>query len=218
MSDDLPDLPDILNCPCCGGPPQYAQGINGLRIQVYVYCCHCPMRTEIVGSHEAAAAVWNKRPAAKVEVTILTPQPPPTNEAGDLWADIIAREDDPTLRALFVARREQGIAKYGRPLEVGNGRDFRADAIQEALDGLVYAEGLGDSAPAIWVRTCFRMALRTLVLEVPPTHALPEWRTGVPLDFGPPTREPGDGGKAWVDAWIGHDREQVRLFGAKEGE
>lgn len=62
MSDDLPDLPDILNCPCCGGPPQYAQGINGLRIQVYVYCCHCPMRTEIVGSYEAAAGGWNKRP------------------------------------------------------------------------------------------------------------------------------------------------------------
>lgn len=34
----------------------------------------------------------------------------------------------------------------------------------------------------------------------------------------PPTREPGDGGKAWVDAWIGHDRGQVRLFGAKGGE
>ena len=99
---------------------------------------------------------------------ILTPQPPPTNEAGDLWADIIAREDDPTLRAMFAARREQGIAKYGRPLGRDNGRDFRAGAIQEALDGLVYAEGLGDSSAASWVRTCFRAALRTLVMEVKP--------------------------------------------------
>ena len=98
---------------------------------------------------------------------LLTPQPPPTNDTGDLWATIIAREEDATLRDLFAARRGQGIAKYGRPLGTGNGRDFRADAIQEALDGLVYAEGLGDSAAASWVRVCFRAALRTLVMEVP---------------------------------------------------
>jgi len=94
---------------------------------------------------------------------VLTPQPSPTNEAGDLWATIIAREEDATLRDLFAARREQGIAKYGRPLGLGNGRDFRADAIQEALDGLVYAEGLGDSPEASWVRTMFRGALRALL-------------------------------------------------------
>lgn len=94
---------------------------------------------------------------------LLTPQPPPMNTTGDLWATLIAREDDPTLRALFIARREQGIAKYGRPLGLDNGRDFRADAIQEAMDGLVYAEGLGDSAAAAWVRMCFKSALRELV-------------------------------------------------------
>ena len=99
-------------------------------------------------------------------MNLLDPQPPPTNESGDLWSTLIAGEDDPELRALFAARREQGIAKYGRPLGRDNGRDFRADAIQEALDGLVYAEGLGDSAAASWVRTCFRGALRTLVMEV----------------------------------------------------
>ena len=94
---------------------------------------------------------------------LIAPQPPPANEAGDLWADIIAREQDPELRALFAARREQGIAKYGRPLGVGNGRDFRADAIQEALDGLVYAEGLGHVLGAGRVRVCFRNALRELI-------------------------------------------------------
>ena len=94
---------------------------------------------------------------------LLTPQPPPINETGDLWADLIAREDDPELRALFVARREQGIAKYGRPLGMDNGRDFRVDALQEACDGLVYSEGLGDSADAAWVRMMFKSALRTLV-------------------------------------------------------
>ena len=55
------DTPELLHCPCCDGPPQYATGISGVRFQVYVYCCHCPMRTEIVGGYEAAAAVWNKR-------------------------------------------------------------------------------------------------------------------------------------------------------------
>lgn len=94
---------------------------------------------------------------------ILDPQPPPQNTTGDLWADLIAREESPELRALFAVRREQGIAKYGRPLGRDNGRDFRADALQEALDGLVYAEGLGDSPAASWVRVAFRMAVRELM-------------------------------------------------------
>ena len=101
-------------------------------------------------------------------MSVLTPQPPPTNESGDLWADLIAREESPELRALFAARREQGIAKYGRPLGLDNSRDFRADALQEALDGLVYAEGLGDSSAASWVRVAFRMAVRELVGMVTP--------------------------------------------------
>lgn len=96
-------------------------------------------------------------------MSLLDPQPPPSNESGDLWATLIAREDDPELRALFAARREQGIAKYGRPLGMGNGRDFRVDALQEALDGIAYSGGLGDSAAASWVRVCFRSALRELL-------------------------------------------------------
>ena len=56
------DFPDLLHCPCCDGPPQYASGIRGVEIQVYVYCCHCTMRTEIGESYEEVAAVWNKRP------------------------------------------------------------------------------------------------------------------------------------------------------------
>lgn len=54
--------------------------------------------------------------------------------------------------------------------------------------------------------------------DPPARPLLSGWLADVPLDFGPPGSEPGDGGKAWVDAWIGQDREQVRLFGAKEGE
>ncbi len=99
---------------------------------------------------------------------LLTPQPPPTNNDGDLWADLIAKEEDAGFKELFEARRKQGIEKYGRPLGPNNGRDFRIDAIQEALDGLVYAEALGNSAAASWVRVCFRCALRTLVYELAP--------------------------------------------------
>lgn len=99
---------------------------------------------------------------------LLNPQPPPTNDDGDLWADLIAAEEDANLKALFIERREQGIAKYGRPLGSNNGRDFRADAIQEALDGLVYAQALGNSTAASWVRVNFRQALRTLVYDLAP--------------------------------------------------
>lgn len=77
---------------------------------------------------------------------LLTPQPPPTNEGGDLWADIIAREDDPAIRAAMTAPTNDGV--------------------RAAVAGIVYAEGLGDSSAASWVRVCFRAALRTLVMEV----------------------------------------------------
>ena len=81
----------------------------------------------------------------RAQLAALSAQPPPIPHTGDVWAEIIADtpETDP-LRPLFVARREMGIAKYGTALGRGNGRDFRADAVQEAIDGICYARGLGD--------------------------------------------------------------------------
>jgi len=38
-------------------------------------------------------------------------------------------------------RDEFGRAKYGTPLQIGNGRDFLTDAYQEALDLCVYLRG-----------------------------------------------------------------------------
>lgn len=77
--------------------------------------------------------------------TVLAEQPAPVQTDGDIWRDILddARLDrtvSPELYGLMAARRAQGIEQYGTPLQVGNRRDARADAIQEALDAIAYAE------------------------------------------------------------------------------
>jgi len=71
----------------------------------------------------------------------LQPEPPPTPGTGDLWLDVIERTTDPVLRELYLARRAQGLARYGVPLQRDNGRDHLRDAVQEAVDLVVYLEG-----------------------------------------------------------------------------
>jgi hypothetical protein len=56
-----------------------------------------------------------------------------------VWAEVIADTADPTLRALFEARRQFGIDKYKRPLQRDNGRDHENDLRQELADAIVYA-------------------------------------------------------------------------------
>ncbi len=74
-------------------------------------------------------------------MSLLHPQPSPVPADGDIWQDILDTTDaPPEMRALYAERRAQGIERYGTLLQVGNRRDFRADAIQEALDGIAYAE------------------------------------------------------------------------------
>jgi hypothetical protein len=68
----------------------------------------------------------------------LTPEPDPAPADGDVWAEIIARTSDPRLRALYVERRAQGIARYGVPLQRSNGRSHIVDALQEAVDLVAY--------------------------------------------------------------------------------
>lgn len=63
------------------------------------------------------------------EACAVAQQPPPVPSTGDVWALVI--ED-------MRQRREFGIAKYGVPLQVENGRDHLTDALQEALDLVVY--------------------------------------------------------------------------------
>lgn len=73
----------------------------------------------------------------------IQPQPTPIPAQGDVWAELIAgtracNPADPLL-PYMEARRQQGIDKYGVPLQRENGRDHHIDALQEALDGMVYA-------------------------------------------------------------------------------
>ena len=96
----------------------------------------------------------------RTQLALLAAQPPPLPTEGDVWAEVIADTDssDPLL-PFFVARREAGIAKYGVPLGRGNGRDFRADAMQEAMDGIAYCRGGGDRRSE-WF---FRLAAESLM-------------------------------------------------------
>lgn len=76
----------------------------------------------------------------------MTPQPAPRPGTGDMWKDLL---HDPVVRqfpnvvALGWQRRSVGIARYGVPLQLDNGRDMRQDAQEEALDLAVYLWALG---------------------------------------------------------------------------
>jgi hypothetical protein len=88
----------------------------------------------VVAGEPRYREVWpGERPS------LVIPEPAPKRGTGDVWAEIIAEARPGPVRDLYVARREQGIAKYGTPLQRDNGRDHVTDAIQEALDGLAYA-------------------------------------------------------------------------------
>ena len=71
-------------------------------------------------------------------------QPAPLPGTGDVWQEVIDGEPLAVLRELYVARRALGVARYGTPLQRGNGRDHLRDALEEALDLMAYlkAEGL----------------------------------------------------------------------------
>ena len=74
-------------------------------------------------------------------MSLLTPEPNPTAGHGDMWAQIIARlaPDDPLLPHC-IERRQQGIDRYGVPLQTGNGRNCARDLFQEQMDSIAYAE------------------------------------------------------------------------------
>lgn len=76
-------------------------------------------------------------------------EPPPIQAAGDVWQELIDECDDDALRALFVARRQMGIDKYGTPLQRDNGRNHRKDILEELLDAVAYARA-GDMVAIEW--------------------------------------------------------------------
>lgn len=94
------------------------------------------------------------------------PQPPPIPADGDVWAELIAlyeKDEIPgPLLALMRDRRRFGIAKYGTPLQRGNGRDHRADLMQELLDALAYAQA---AAPGSALRQLIEVTLLLASLD-----------------------------------------------------
>lgn len=92
-------------------------------------------------------------PAATPTITVgprpaATPEPPPVpNDKPALWDLVIGDIQAMDLGTLgtwativhdMMARDAFGRAKYGTPLQAGNGRDAIVDAYQEALDLCVY--------------------------------------------------------------------------------
>lgn len=73
---------------------------------------------------------------------ILPDQPAPTEGYGDVWAELLAGFVPEQIRPMCIERRALGIARYGTPLQLDNGRDMRRDAREEALDLAVYLWGV----------------------------------------------------------------------------
>lgn len=72
-------------------------------------------------------------------------QPAPKPSTGDVWLLVIedaAEAINHASRDMVIAdmeeRRRLGIARYGVPVQPGNGRNALVDAYQEALDLVVY--------------------------------------------------------------------------------
>ena len=102
------------------------------------------------------------------------PEPPPIGDAGEpLWPEVIARYAD---RSAFAAaareRHEFGVAKYGVALRAHNGRNARIDALQEAMDLIVYLEQMAQEAPTSWEAWAIRER-QASVVEL--AHMLLRW-------------------------------------------
>ena len=72
------------------------------------------------------------------------PEPSPEDAEGDVIAEVIAREEGGVLEPLLRDRRVFGLAKYGKPLARGNGRDHLRDSLDELLDAMAYAHAADD--------------------------------------------------------------------------
>lgn len=100
----------------------------------------------------------------------LEPQPPPQPGRGDVWMDVCVRLIDHPLvsydlHADMLARHHQGIARYGVPLQYGNGRDHHVDAYQESLDLVAYLHAAGESWWLRWGVILLAALLRRRMLR-----------------------------------------------------
>ena len=80
------------------------------------------------------------------------PEPMPIGGTGNpLWPEVIARyADRPAFTLAARERHEFGVAKYGVALRAHNGRNARIDALQEAMDLIVYLEQMIQEEPNGW--------------------------------------------------------------------
>ena len=111
------------------------------------------------------------------------PEPPPEDADGDVIAEAIDRERASARAATSVvpvcesflaeveevcaaleARRAFGLAKYGKPLQRGNGRDHLRDSLDELLDAMAYAHAADD-----W--DLYDSARRAVVVAIRKTQA-----------------------------------------------
>lgn len=97
---------------------------------LYDLAWHKENETEITEEH-AVNILGGKRPwelETQSPATAVQPAPTPTSEL-HVWAMVIQDMRE---------RNRDGIAKYGTPLQVDNGRDKLIDAYREELDKCVY--------------------------------------------------------------------------------
>lgn len=102
-------------------------------------------------------------------------QPAPAPNDGPSMHDLVAAQlraypngvggdAGPLVRAL-VARRALGLERYGTVLQASNGRDFTRDALDEAVDLVVYLRGALAECdqtvdPPRWLKIAYERALR----------------------------------------------------------
>ena len=85
-------------------------------------------------------------------VSLTGQQAAPRPGHGDMWQQVIERytgKIQPALLEVFRQRREMGLAKYGTPLQAGNGRSIFKDLADETLDRIVYAEQAATERPEL---------------------------------------------------------------------
>ena len=100
----------------------------------------------------------------------LDPQPPPTPGHGDVWRDVLdacAIVCPPELVRDMAARRRQGLARYGTPLQYDNGRDHWTDAYQEALDLVAYLHAARAPWWMRWASILFAALVRRRLTQEP---------------------------------------------------
>lgn len=150
----------------CGKCAQCAQA--NYRGCLYPRGCVCDETGPCV-EHESEEDTLPAEGFGELPRLIAAVQPPPRPGGVAVWPSLLASGLVPaSLRPLCEARDALGRSRYGRPLEVGNGRDAARDCLEELLDAIAYsgqhametAPGSFDSEEWECVRQVVRLASR----------------------------------------------------------